>query len=142
MGPPALTILAPLPVADQPGSEPPGDREVIFASTHGAGPGCLTPPDRSMGYVWKIYPEFDLWVRNLETGAMRTLSPAPGYDAEATISPDGKRIVFTSRRNGDLDVYTMGMDGSMVRQLTHTLGSRRGVLDDDRRGSCLSRSGV
>ena len=47
---------------------------------------------------------------------------ASGYNAEATISRDGKKIVFTSTRNGDLDIYSMNADGSDVRQLTHELG--------------------
>lgn len=100
----------------------PGDGGVIFASTHAASDGCLKPPDYSQGYVWKIYPEFDLYVRDLETWNLKPLAPAPGYDAEATVSPDGEKIVFTSRRNGDLDIYTMNVDGTDVRQLTHELG--------------------
>ena len=33
---------------------PSGD--VIYASTHGHQAGCLDEPDRSQGYVWKVYP--------------------------------------------------------------------------------------
>ncbi|HEX9793089.1 MAG TPA: hypothetical protein VGC54_03820 [Planctomycetota bacterium] len=98
------------------------DRGVIFASTHAADPGCLAPPDYSNGYVWKIYPEFDLYLRHLDTWELEALAPAPGYDAEATVSPDGRRIVFTSRRDGDLEIYAMNADGSGVTQLTDTLG--------------------
>ena len=50
------------------------------------------------------------------------LTDTPGYDAEATISPRGDRIVFTSLRGGDLDLYTMNLDGSDVRQITHEIG--------------------
>ncbi len=50
------------------------------------------------------------------------LTDAPGYNAESTISRDGKKIVFTSTRNGDLDIYTMNADGTDVKQLTHELG--------------------
>jgi TolB protein len=38
------------------------------------------------------------------------------------VSPDGQTIVFTSARHGDLDIYTMRIDGTHVRQLTHELG--------------------
>jgi len=41
---------------------------------------------------------------------------------EATISNDGKKIVFTSVRNGDLDIYTMNADGTNMKQLTHEVG--------------------
>jgi Tol biopolymer transport system component len=56
------------------------------------------------------------------------LTNTPGYDAEATISPTGERIVFTSTRNGDLDLYSMNIDGSDVRQLTHELGYDGGAF--------------
>src|SRR5213592_1171938 len=49
-------------------------------------------------------------------------STNPGYDAEGTLSPDGRTIVFTSLRDGDLDIYTMRVDGTHLRRLTHTLG--------------------
>lgn len=100
----------------------PGDRAILFASTHGAADGPLTPPDFSQGYVWKVYPEFDLWVRDLKTWELRPLAHAPGYDAEAVVSPDGKKIAFTSRRAGDLDIWVMNVDGSGLKQLTDTLG--------------------
>jgi len=31
----------------------------------------------------------------------------PGYNAESVVSPDGKRVVFTSDRGGDLDIWVM-----------------------------------
>jgi TolB protein len=52
----------------------------------------------------------------------KNLTNSPGYDAESTISRDGKHIVFTSTRNGDLDIYTMDADGKHVKQLTHEIG--------------------
>ncbi|RMH02335.1 MAG: hypothetical protein D6702_09105 [Planctomycetota bacterium] len=100
----------------------PDDRRVLFASTHAADDGCLPPPDYSKGYVWKIYPQYDLYVRDLDTWELTPLAPAPGYDAEAVVSPRGDKIVFTSRRNGDLDIYLMNLDGTGLVQLTHELG--------------------
>jgi TolB protein len=100
----------------------PGDRAILFGSTHAASDDCLPPADYSMGYVWKIYPQFDLYVRDLETWDLQPLAPAPGYDAEAVVSPDGKKIVFTSRREGDLDIYIMNVDGTNITKLTDKLG--------------------
>lgn len=100
----------------------PNDEKVLFASTHGAADDCLPSADFSQGYVWKIYAEYDLWVRDLTTWELTPLAHSPGYDAEAVVSPDGKKIVFTSRRNGDLDIYLMDIDGSNIEQLTDIQG--------------------
>jgi Tol biopolymer transport system component len=40
------------------------------------------------------------------------------YTAEGTLSPDGQTIVFTSLKDGDLDIYTMRVDGSNMKRLT------------------------
>lgn len=100
----------------------PGDRQILFASTHASSDDCLPPADFSRGYVWKIYPQYDLYIRDLDTWELKPLAPAPGYDAEAVVSPDGQKIVFTSRRNGDLDIYIMNIDGTDLTQLTDRLG--------------------
>ncbi len=53
---------------------------------------------------------------------MKKLTNEPGYDAEATVSPAGDRVVFTSMRDGDLDIYSMNLDGSDVQRLTDAIG--------------------
>jgi TolB protein len=100
---------------------PAGDR-ILFSSTHAASPDCPPKPDYSRGYVWPIYDTYRIYTAKLDGSGLRQLTDAPGYNAESTISRDGMRIVFTSTRNGDLDIYTMSSDGSDVRQLTHELG--------------------
>ena len=55
----------------------------------------------------------------------KPLTHAPGYNAESTISRDGKNIVFTSTRNGDLDIYTMNADGTDVQPAHARAGLRR-----------------
>jgi Tol biopolymer transport system component len=100
---------------------PDGNR-VIYASTHMGSPDCPPPVDRSEGYVWPIYRTFDLFSAKTDGTDIRRLTSADGYDAEGTISPDGKKIVFTSSRDGDLDIYDMNIDGTQVRRLTNELG--------------------
>ncbi len=100
---------------------PDGER-IVYASTHKAADDCLPPPDRSHGYVWKLYPEFDIYTAKPDGSDIQVLSQSPGYDAEATISPTGDRIVFTSTRDGDPEIYTMAIDGSDLKRLTHTKG--------------------
>ncbi len=100
----------------------PDNQTYIYASTHGADSLCPPAPDYSQGYVWPVYSSFDLYVNSPLMEKPASLSPSPGYDAEATISPRGDKIVFTSQRNGDLDIYTMNLDGTDLKQLTHELG--------------------
>ena len=100
----------------------PDGKHILYASTHGASPECPPPPDFSKGYRWKLYPEYDIYIADIDGSHLQNITNAPGYDAEATISRDGKRIVFTSERNGDLDIYTMDPDGKNVQQLTHEIG--------------------
>jgi TolB protein len=109
---------------------PAGDR-ILFSSTHDASPDCPPRPDYSRGYVWPIYSSYDIYTAKSDGSDLRRLTNSPGYDAEATISRDGKKIVFTSMRNGDLDIYTMNADGSDVRQLTHELGYDGGAFFSD-----------
>ncbi len=108
----------------------PGDRELLYASTHLAGAACPEPPDRSHGYVWKL-DDFQLYVAHADgsdAADPRPLAPAPGsYNAEATISKDGW-IVFTSTRDGDLELYKMRLDGSGLTRLTHTPGYDGGAF--------------
>jgi len=106
---------------------PAGDR-ILFSSTHLASAECPPKPDYSHGYVWPIYDTYKIFTAKPDGSDLRQLTNAPGYNAEATISRNGKKIVFTSTRNGDLDVYTMNADGSDVRQLTHELGYDGGAF--------------
>lgn len=99
---------------------PAGDR-IVYSSTHQVAPECPAPPDYSRGYVWALY-DYDIYAANPDGSDPEVLFSSPGYDAEATISADGSKIVFTSVVNGDLDIYTMNPDGSGVRQLTDEPG--------------------
>jgi Tol biopolymer transport system component len=69
-----------------------------------------------------MYAGYDLFSAAADGGDLRRLTESPGYDAEATLSPDGKTVVFTSVRDGDLEIYTMAVDGTGVRRLTHEPG--------------------
>lgn len=97
-------------------------KHVLYSSTHAANKECPPRPDYSHGYVWGVYPEYQMYYATDEGKIVRPLTTGPGYNAEATLSADGKKIVFTSSRDGDLEVYTMNADGSAAKRLTRTLG--------------------
>lgn len=98
-----------------------GDRRVLFGSTHAAGPSCPARPDPSKGYVWGLDP-FDIYTARADGSDLTRLTSYGVYTAEGTVSPDGRRIVFTSLKDGDLDIYTMNVDGTDVRRLTTAPG--------------------
>jgi len=108
----------------------PGDKEILYASTHEAADTCPPPPaPRKDGkYLWPIYNTFDIYVADLKGNVKRKLTNHKGYDAEATVSPKGDLIVFTSDRSGDLELYTMNIDGSNVKQITSGLGYDGGAF--------------
>jgi Tol biopolymer transport system component len=128
----------------------PGADEVLFASTH------LDPEAkakqkaeldfRAAGkerrYSWDYDEQMDIFAARRDGARLRRLTDAPGYDAEAAYSPDGKKIVFCSLRDAyptnklaleqlkrlETDpawfgeVYIMNADGSDQRRLTRSPG--------------------
>ena len=107
----------------------PGDTSIVYASTHLDDENCPPVPERKEGrYVWPIYAGYDIFEADLDGNIMRKLTDEPGYDAEATLSPNGDKIVFTSTRSGDLELYTMNIDGSDVKQITSDLGYDGGAF--------------
>jgi WD40 repeat protein len=102
----------------------PGDSTILFASTHLAADSCPPVPDRKKigRYVWPIYDSYEIFVADLNGNILRQLTNNNHYDAEATLSPKGDRIIFTSTRDGDLELYTMNLDGSNVSRITHEQG--------------------
>ncbi len=127
----------------------PDDRKVLFASTHDD-PNALAKQekelaDRAAGlqkrYAWDYDENYEIYERDLESGTLKRLTHARGYDAEGSISPDGRLIVFTSNRHAYtetlspkeaktfeldkkilMDNYIMSADGSDVRRLTDVKG--------------------
>jgi len=99
----------------------PGGKQILFASTHEASPECPPKPSYEHGYVWPIYQGYDIYRGNPDGSNLTPLTRTPGYDAEATIAPDGG-IVFTSVRDGDMEIYSMKSDGSDVKRLTNRPG--------------------
>jgi len=107
----------------------PDNKHIVYASTHLDSEECPEVPLRKNGkYVWPVYDSFDIFVADLNGNIVTQLTSEPGYDAEATVSPQGDKIVFTSTRSGDLELYTMNLDGTDVVQITDELGYDGGAF--------------
>ena len=99
----------------------PGGESILYASTHLGGAECPPEPGFERGYVWPVYDSYDIFTANPDGSGLTRITDTDGYDAEATIGPDG-RVVFTSVRDGDMEIYSMNGDGSDVRRLTDSPG--------------------
>lgn len=108
----------------------PGDSTFVYSSTHAGNPACPSAPQPGSGgaYVWPIYETYDIYKADLNGNIIDTLTTSPGYDAEPTVSPQGDKIVFTSTRTGDLELFIMNTDGSNIVQITDELGYDGGAF--------------
>ncbi|MFV0531474.1 MAG: M20/M25/M40 family metallo-hydrolase [Flavobacteriales bacterium] len=108
----------------------PDGKHILYASTHEGNKACPPKPKpRKDGkYVWPIYTDFDIYIADLNGKITQKLTNEKGYDAEAVVSPNGKYIVFTSMRSGDLELWRMDIDGKNLEQLTFGLGYDGGAF--------------
>ena len=106
----------------------PDNAHIVYGSTHLAGDACPPAADRSKGYVWAVYPGYDVFLAKDDGSDAKRLTDAPGYDAEATINVKTKKIVYTSMASGDLDLWSMNLDGSGKKQLTKGYGYDGGAV--------------
>jgi len=100
----------------------PGDKKVIFSSTHERNPGPQKPPDYSKGYVWRVNPDYAMYEANPDGSDIRPLIKKDGYVAETTVDPKGRYMVFTGTWEGDLEIYRANLDGTHIKRLTHEVG--------------------
>jgi len=99
------------------------DGRIIYASTFAADSACPeTVMFKEGRYVWPIYESYDIYVYDPQTDSLNVLIDGPGYDAEATASPDGKYLVYTSTRSGDLELWRFDLKTGENIQLTDELG--------------------
>jgi Tol biopolymer transport system component len=67
------------------------------------------------------YPQgAELYVTDLDGKNIIRLTNNKYYDAEVSVSPDGKSILFTRQTDGNLDLWKMNVDGTEEKQITHT----------------------
>jgi Tol biopolymer transport system component len=106
---------------------PQGDR-IVYATTEGGAAECPAKPDMSHGYVWPVYPTFDIVEANVDGSNAKKITTTSGYDAEMTWCHQGGKAIFTSMRDGDLDLYEMDASSGKVKRLTNTPGYDGGAF--------------
>ncbi len=105
------------------------DGRIIYASTHEADAKCPETVMFSGGrYVWPIYNSYNIYVANADGSNPELLIGGKSYDAEATVSPDGRYIIFTSTRSRDLELWRYDIQTKEYLQLTNEPGYDGGAF--------------
>lgn len=100
-------------------------KHIIYASTHLGSEDCPPVPDRSKygnKYIWPLYSSYDIFMADLDGKIVKQLTNSKQYDAEATLSPDGKKMIYTSTKDGDIELYIMDIKTGAEQRITNTLG--------------------
>jgi len=101
------------------------NQHIIYASTHLASSDCPPVPDRAKygnKYIWPLYRSYDIFKADLNGKIVKQLTNSPFYDAEATLSPDGKKMIYTSTKDGDIELYIMELKTGKEKRITNELG--------------------
>jgi Tol biopolymer transport system component len=98
----------------------PDGKRILYSSTHQTQAECPPIVPKGKRFIWPLHP-YEIFSAKTDGSDLKQLTSTGSYNAEATVSNDGS-IVFTSLREGDLDIYTMNPDGSGVRRLTRQKG--------------------
>lgn len=98
---------------------------------------ALSPDGRKLAFVWRG----DIWTASSEGGEARRITDHVELDAYPVFSPDGKRIAFSSLRNGNWDIFVAPAEGGGgTRQVTFS-GDREIVTDWSADGKSLLFAG-
>lgn len=100
----------------------PDGEHVLYSSTKSGGSYCPPTPDQKYGYLWPLNKDMNIYITHIKSGHTKLLFESGEYNAESVISPNGERIIFTSAKDGDLELYTMRLNGSDIRRMTYTPG--------------------
>jgi serine/threonine protein kinase/Tol biopolymer transport system component len=80
--------------------------------------GLAWMPDGRLVYSARSGDNSDLWMVNADGTGRRQLTADAYWEHDATVSPDGRYIVFQSERDGNLNLWRIDPDGSNPKQLT------------------------
>jgi Tol biopolymer transport system component len=106
----------------------PNGKKIIYASSHLDPESEKKMPTKHGSYSWDFEKSMDIFEANPDGTDLKRLTNAEGYDAEGTYSHDGKKIVFTSQRDNDSELYIMDSDGKNQKRLTNYKGYDGGAF--------------
>ena len=78
----------------------------------------ISPCRERADFFDNAYNDASLYLINVDGSGLRPLTTVPGSDFDPAWSPDGKRIAFTSMRDGTKDIYVLTIETGAVARLT------------------------
>ena len=104
------------------------DEYIFFSSTLQDGVQCplVYKDPNPRKYIWPLR-NFDIYSLSKDK-ELKNLTKSQGYDAEATVHPYEEKIIFTSLRDGDIDLYEMDYDGNNLKRITTEFGYDGGAF--------------
>jgi len=69
----------------------------------------------------------DIWLLEIASGKTTRFTSDPGWEAFPTWSPDGSRIIFTSNRGGNFDLYQKASNGERAEELFYKSSDGKGL---------------
>lgn len=61
-----------------------------------------------------------IYIYNLETKELRQLTNTDACDRDPEWFPTGDKIIFSSNRDGNFELYTMDLNGKNLQRITYT----------------------
>lgn len=110
-----LTGLTPLTNIDEGACQPtwsPDGSQIVF----------ITPCRARGEFFDNTYNNSSLYIMNADGSDQRSLTTVPGSDYDPDWSPDGKRMAFTSLRDGKKDIYVLTLESGAIERLTTVAG--------------------
>ena len=102
-------------------------KKIFFSSTMQDSINCpeVYKDPNPRKYIWPLR-NFDIY--SMSSNKIKNLTNSYGYDAEATVHPYEEKIIFTSKRNGDIDLYEMNYEGLELKRITKDFGYDGGAF--------------
>jgi TolB protein len=100
-----------------------GDVEMLTNGTGEVANPCWSPDGRRVAFAWTQGYEvggFNIFWMDIADRKPVQLTKDSGVNENPWWAPDGLHIVYTSRRNGRTQIFSMLADGTVVRQLTNS----------------------